>query len=141
MAEPYVVDYTIPSGATGLSADIVLPNGVQIVGIRTPSVWVSAALGFLVADDNWSPRNDAALTPSGYTLAYRESDDTIAGLTASQIPTAAAKWHLCDQLGRFSALRRFKLFSHDGNGTAVNQTASRTITLALLRIIRGGSSG
>lgn len=127
---------TVTIGASeSLSADVFLPQGSQIVGIRTPSAWTAADLGFQIADDKIRRPDDTDATPTSYTIAHRTSDDAYLGLPTAQIPTAAAKWHAVDVVAEYAMLRRFKLFSHNGSGVATAQTAARTITLAYRVIV------
>lgn len=105
----HTVDVVIPIN-TALSNAIQIAH-TDIVGFYMPAAWDAADIGFQVSDDG--------------TTFFAVSDSTGALVT---IPVAASEFiTLPDSF--IQGNRHVRLWSQNGSGAGVNQTAARTIKI------------
>ena len=117
---------TIASGATGLSGAASIKHR-DLVGIVTPGTWVAAGIGFAVSYDG------------GTTYVYVRRPEVgtanapvpvkVLELLAADIPTGEAVFIPLNP-DWFAGATHVKVRSQTTN-VAVNQTASRVITLVM----------
>lgn len=121
-----VIDLAIANGAA-LSAAGDTASGT-VVGVRIPSAWTAAGLGFLVSDDGTTYRQlrvvDVLAAPPWGTDELE--------LLAAELPTAESidialnpEWFTC---------ARYVKVQSQTAGTPVNQGAARTVGLLVRRV-------
>ena len=110
-----LVDATISSGSS-VSDDLDI-SGYKVVQIFMPAAFDGARLAFQTRPD----------TSGTYQLAYDRSDNQIV-VHVSQ----GRNYLIAPEL--LAGLEHFRIRSEDGSGNAQNESADRTITLALMPI-------